>query len=645
MNKSVKNAGFYILLFLLLIVFVSSFYQSSVQNRQKTYTEFLQMVSQGQIEKVNINGQVLEAYNRQEGKRIKVYIPHNDPELMSTLKDKKVNISVAQPAESNWWLSFFSPFLLPLLIVVALWFFIIRQAQSGSNQALSFGKSRAKMLMENKPKVTFDDVAGADEAKQELEEIVDFLKSPDKYQALGAKIPKGVLLVGPPGTGKTLLAKAVAGEAAVPFFSISGSEFVEMFVGVGASRVRDLFEQAKKHAPCLIFIDEIDAVGRQRGAGMGGGHDEREQTLNQLLIEMDGFEDNHSTIVIAATNRPDILDAALMRPGRFDRQVIVGRPDVDGREKILEVHTKNKPLHKDVKVEVLAKRTPGFTGADLSNLANEAALLAARENDEDIKMHHLEEALDRVIAGPEKKSKLITADEKKVTAYHEMGHALVGRFLENGDPIHKVTVIPRGMALGMTMYLPEEKTSATKGYLEDKIAMALGGRIAEEMVFGEITTGASNDLEKATEIAAKMVTKYGMSEKIGPRTVGKNNEQVFMGRDFGDTRNFSEEVASDVDQEIRRILDTNYQRAKDLLLKHEKALHEISMVLFEKETLDKKELDELLEKIEGEKPPEHPERVYATWRDKRQAKKAEEKSDKGSTDDSESSENKETEKV
>jgi len=615
LNKNTRTVGIYILMILFGVIVVSSLFRQNQQDKNVSYTEFLQQVEAGRVQSVQMRENQLIVKSR-EGTSTRVNLPNQDLELIPTLKRQGVNIQVDQPQESSWWFSLFSPFLIPLFIIVILWIFLIRQAQSGGSQAMAFGKSKAKMFVENKPKMTFDDVAGADEAKQELEEIVDFLKSPDKYQALGAKIPKGVLLVGPPGTGKTLLAKAVAGEASVPFFSISGSEFVEMFVGVGASRVRDLFEQAKKHAPCLIFIDEIDAVGRQRGAGMGGGHDEREQTLNQLLIEMDGFEDNHSTIVIAATNRPDILDAALLRPGRFDRQVIVDRPDVEGREQILRVHSKNKPLAKSVKIEVLAKRTPGFTGADLANLTNEAALLAARYNQKEISMLHLEEALDRVIAGPEKKSKLITEEEKKITAYHEMGHTLVGRFMPNCDPIHKVTIIPRGMALGLTMSLPENRMSASRAYLNDQIAMMLGGRIAEELIFGEITTGASNDIERATEIARKMVTQYGMSDKIGPRTVGKKNEHVFMGRDFGDVRNYSEEIASNVDTEIRRILDENFVRAKDLLVKHQHALHEISQVLIEKETLDTEQLDILLKQVEGQEPPKKHERIYAQWQNK-----------------------------
>ena len=616
MKKSNKNSGIWIVAGLIAVTLAVSVMSQQAPQESPSYSSFLSLVNSGEIASVTLEDGQLEATKRTNNSKIRVDIPRNDDSLIPLLKEKNVNIEVERPQEPSWWMSMLTPLLFPILLLIILYIFVVRQAQSGSSQAMAFGKSKAKMLVENKPKVTFDDVAGADEAKEELEEIVDFLKSPDKYQALGAKIPKGVLLVGPPGTGKTLLAKAVAGEASVPFFSISGSEFVEMFVGVGASRVRDLFDQAKKHAPCLIFIDEIDAVGRQRGAGMGGGHDEREQTLNQLLIEMDGFEDNHSTIVIAATNRPDILDAALLRPGRFDRQVIVDRPDVEGREKILQVHIKNKPLSEEVKVETLAKRTPGFTGADLANLTNEAALLAARQNQKEIGMRHLEEALDRVIAGPEKKSKLITEDEKRVTAYHEMGHTLVGRFMENCDPIHKVTIIPRGMALGLTMSLPENRVSASRAYLNDQIAMLLGGRIAEEVIFDEMTTGASNDIERATELARKMITQYGMSDKIGPRTIGKKNDQVFMGRDFGEVRNYSESIAQVVDDEIQRILDENYNRAKDLLAAHSDALHKISEVLIEKETLDTEQIDELIREVEGESPPKKPERVYAKWQGK-----------------------------
>ncbi|MBR1680822.1 ATP-dependent zinc metalloprotease FtsH, partial [bacterium] len=471
---------------------------------------------------------------------------------------------------------------------------------AGGSQAMSFGKSRAKMLLDSKVKVMFKDVAGIDEEKKELEEIVDFLKNGEKYIKLGAKIPKGVLLVGPPGTGKTLMAKAVAGEAGVPFFSISGSDFVEMFVGVGASRVRDLFDQAKKHQPCIIFIDEIDAVGRQRGAGLGGGHDEREQTLNQLLVEMDGFDETMNIIVIAATNRPDILDNALLRPGRFDRQIVINRPDILGREQILKVHAKNKPLADEVDLKILAKRTPGFTGADLQNLLNEAALLAARHNKTRIYMDDLEEAIDKVMAGPEKKSRIISDEEKENTAYHEVGHALLAKLLGNCDPLHKVSIIPRGMALGVTMVLPEkDHLTMKKVQLLDKIAMTLGGRIAEEIIYGKefITTGASNDLEKVTQMARAMVTKYGMSEKLGNLAYGKSEDHVFMGRDFGHQRDYSEEIAAEIDNEVQRIVNEQYELAKTLLMDNRDMLDTIAHKLLEMETLDEKDFVELMEQV------------------------------------------------
>jgi cell division protease FtsH len=497
-----------------------------------------------------------------------------------------------------------STILLPVLIFVGLWIFMLRQAQSGSSQAMSFGKSRAKMLVENKARVTFLDVAGVDEAKIELNEIVDFLKNPEKYQALGAHIPKGVLLVGPPGTGKTLLARAIAGEAGVPFFNISGSDFVEMFVGVGASRVRDLFEQAKKHSPCIVFVDEIDAVGRQRGAGMGGGHDEREQTLNQLLVEMDGFEANVSVVVIAATNRPDILDSALLRPGRFDRQIVVDGPDVSGREQILKVHMKNKPLASDVDLKILARRTPGFTGADLMNLCNESALIAARHDRKEIKMHDAEMAIDRVIAGPERKSRLIGEDEKKIIAFHEVGHSLVAKLLPNCDPLHKVTIISRGMALGLTMTLPtEDRVLTSRSQMLDRICMMLGGRVAEELAFNEITTGASNDLERASGLARRMVTEFGMSDKLGPITFGKHHEHVFMGRDFGEDRIYSDDVAQLIDEEVKQIIHTQYERARQLLKDHKEQLDTISYELIVQETIDAEEFDRL---FHGREPVEKP---------------------------------------
>jgi cell division protease FtsH len=483
----------------------------------------------------------------------------------------------------------------PLLLIAALFFFILRQAQSGGSQALSFGRSRAKMMSENRPKVTFADVAGVDEAKEELGEIVDFLKYPKKYQALGARIPKGVLLLGPPGSGKTLLARAIAGEAGVPFFSISGSDFVEMFVGVGASRVRDLFDQAKKSAPCIVFIDEIDAVGRQRGAGLGGGHDEREQTLNQLLVEMDGFDQNTGVILIAATNRPDVLDPALLRPGRFDRQIVVDRADFRGREKILEVHARNKPLSKEVSLETLAKRTPGFSGADLENLLNEAALLAARKNKNVIEMNDCDEAIDRVMVGPERKSTVMSAKEKENTAYHESGHAVLGGLLDKADPVHKVTIIPRGMALGITWSLPEDdRHQMTREEILAQITMALGGRLSEEIQFGDVTTGASNDFQKATELARRMVTQYGMSD-LGPIQFGRGNHQVFLGRDFGEERNYSEEVASKIDGEVRRIIESCYERGRTILTENWDKVERMVRSLLEYETVDAEEVRAILE--------------------------------------------------
>jgi cell division protease FtsH len=595
LNKVWKNTGLYILFILIAISIVSSFYTKSPKEMSKSYSEFLDLVEKKSISQVIIREHDNIIVGLVKGKEtVKTIYPSIDKELITTLRKNNVEIKIEDQKQSSWWVSVFSSIFLPLIIFVGLWVFMLRQAQSGSSQAMSFGKSRAKLMVENKPKVKFDDVAGVEEAKQELQEVVEFLKSPEKFQSLGAKIPKGVLLVGSPGTGKTMLAKAVAGEAEVPFFSISGSDFVEMFVGVGASRVRDLFEQAKKHSPCIIFIDEIDAVGRQRGAGMGGGHDEREQTLNQLLVEMDGFEDNHSTIIIAATNRPDILDSALLRPGRFDRQVIVDRPDLKGREEILKVHVKGKPLADHVDLKVLAKRTPGFTGADIANLTNEAALIAARKNQKEITMSNIEEAIDKVIAGPEKKNKIITNEEKRIIAIHEMGHTLIGKLLPKCDPVHKVTIVSRGMALGLTMTLPEDHVLTSKQEIMDRMCMMLGGRVAEEIIFGEITTGAQNDLQRTTELARKIVMDFGMTEKFGPITFGKSNENVFLGRDFGSDRDYSELVAGEIDQEIRKIITENYERAKDLLNKNKRKLITISNVLIEKETLDSDEIDALM---------------------------------------------------
>ncbi len=507
------------------------------------------------------------------------------------------------PQKSGFWFTLLTGFA-PVLLIFLLFLFLMSSMQGGGNRVMSFGKSRARRMTKDSPKVTFADVAGADEAVQELMEIKEFLESPQKFQKLGARIPKGALLVGPPGTGKTLLARAVAGEAGVPFFSISGSDFVEMFVGVGASRVRDLFEQAKQNSPCIIFMDEIDAVGRQRGAGLGGGHDEREQTLNQLLVEMDGFDAKGGIIMIAATNRPDILDPALLRPGRFDRQIVVDRPDLPGREKILKVHTRGKPLGSDVNVETLARSTPGFTGADLANLVNEAALLAARHDKDQIDQSEMEEAIDRVIAGPERKTRLISDKEKEITAYHEAGHAIVGALLPEADPVHKITIIPRGQALGVTMSLPtEDRFMMSRGQLKAQLAMMLGGRAAERVVFEEITTGASNDLERVTRTARQMVTRFGMSEKLGPLALGQQNGQVFMGRDFGAQPDYSDEIAFQIDKEIRRIVDESYDTAEDLLVRNRRLLDKLSKDLIEYETVDAKHLARLVEEYAVDRVP------------------------------------------
>jgi len=518
------------------------------------------------------------------------YLKNNTPPISVT----RISLSNTPPSQLGNWIQALLGFI-PLLIFGGLIFFMLRQAQGSNNQALSFGKSRARMFTGNRPGVTFADVAGVEEAKQELTEVVEFLRFPEKFASLGARIPRGVLLVGSPGTGKTLLSRAVAGEAGVPFFSISGSEFVEMFVGVGASRVRDLFDQAKRNAPCIVFVDEIDAVGRQRGAGLGGSHDEREQTLNQILVEMDGFDTNTNVIVIAATNRPDVLDPALLRPGRFDRQVILDRPDIRGRKAVLDVHSRGKPLDKSVSLDVLAKQTPGFSGADLANLLNEAAILAARRNKKVITMLEMEEAIDRVVAGPERKSRIISEHEKRITAYHEVGHALVAHMLPNLDPLHKVTIIARGMAGGFTQLLPnEDRYLYTRSHFEDTLAFSLGGQAAEGLIFGEMTTGAENDIERATKLARKMVTEYGMSEKLGPLAYGRKEEMIFLGRDLGEQRNYSEVVAVEIDGEVRRLITTAYSRAKEILERHREKLVLISERLIQEETLDKAQFEALI---------------------------------------------------
>ena len=579
---------------IVLIALFNMFNQPLNPQSEVVFSDFMDKVEQGQITEVVISGDNISG-KYMDGNAFQTTAPPKDPDLIKSLRQKNVRIVVVPPEQTSWYMSILISWF-PMLLLLGIWIFFMRQMQSGGGKAMSFGKSKARLLNDTKNKTTFKDVAGVDEAKEELHEIIEFLKEPQKFSKLGGKIPKGVLLVGPPGTGKTLLARAISGEANVPFFSISGSDFVEMFVGVGASRVRDLFEQGKKNSPCIIFIDEIDAVGRHRGAGLGGGHDEREQTLNQLLVEMDGFENNEGVILIAATNRPDVLDPALLRPGRFDRQVTVGRPDVKGREGILKVHTSTVPLVDGVDLKIIARGTPGFTGADLANLVNEAALLAARDDKKAVAMSDFEEAKDKVMMGVERRSMVISEKEKKTTAYHEAGHALVAVLLPGTDPIHKVTIIPRGRALGVTMQLPmDEQHTYQRNYLINSLAILMGGRCAEEICLGEMTTGAGNDIERATEMARKMVCEWGMSEKMGPLTYGAKEEQVFLGKDFSSQKNFSDQTAKLIDQEVKTLVMGGYTRATELLTQNRDKLEEMAQALLEHETLNAKNIQNILD--------------------------------------------------
>ena len=595
MSRFFKSAAFPILIVVVLAFFAQKLISPGQQQRDPVYSTFLSQIDRGQVKNVTLNTK----NNRVDvqlngGRKYQTAYPDNtEQNLVNTLRSQDIPIDVKAKGGSGWLTAL--TYILPFVIFLLFWLFIINQMQGGGSKVMSFGKSRAKRMSVDSPKISFRDVAGVDEAVEELHEIKEFLENPKKFQALGARIPKGVLLYGPPGTGKTLLARAVAGEAGVPFFSISGSDFVEMFVGVGASRVRDLFEQAKQNSPCIIFMDEIDAVGRHRGAGLGGGHDEREQTLNQLLVEMDGFELKDNIILIAATNRPDILDPALLRPGRFDRQIVVDRPDRIGRRKILEVHAKGKPIAPEIDLDTLAAGTPGFTGADLANLVNEAALLAARRGKRTIEQEELEEGIMRVIAGPEKRTRLLSEEERKITAYHELGHALVGHYLEHTDDVHKISVISRGQALGYTISLPrEDRYLTTKTALMEQLAMTLGGRAAEELVFQEVTTGAANDLEKVTSISKQMIMRFGMSEKLGPRVLGRNQDMPFLGREMGNEPDYSEEIAREIDDEIRRVIEEAHQLAVKVLTEHMDELHRVSGILIERETIDKDQFERLL---------------------------------------------------
>jgi len=594
MNPRFKNLAPWIVVALFMILLYNLFNTSTRPIEDEIiFSDFMAKTEKGEVSEVTIKDNYISGILK-DGTKFKTYSA-NYPDLVKNLREKNVRITAKPPEEPPWYMTFLMTWG-PFILFVGLWIFFMRQMQVGGNKALSFGKSRARLLSEDRKKITFSDVAGIDEAKGEVEEIIEFLKDPPKFQKLGGRIPKGVLVVGPPGTGKTLLAKAIAGEAGVPFFSISGSDFVEMFVGVGASRVRDLFEQGKKHAPCIIFIDEIDAVGRHRGAGLGGGHDEREQTLNQLLVEMDGFETSEGVILIAATNRPDVLDPALLRPGRFDRQIVVGRPDLKGRVEILKVHTKKIPISPDVGLEIIARGTPGFAGADLENLVNEAALLAARRGKKTVEMNDFEAAKDKVLMGVERRSMVISEEEKRITAVHEAGHTLIAKLLPGTDPIHKVTIIPRGRALGVTMQLPtDDRHNYHKEYLYNTIAIMMGGRVAEELVLNNVTTGAGNDIEKATDLARKMVCEWGMSEKMGPLTFGKKEQEIFLGREINQHRDYSEYTAIEIDNEVRRLVTENYERAKTLIKDNMKALKALAEALLEKESLDAPEIDRILQ--------------------------------------------------
>ena len=589
MNQFYKNIALWLVIGLIMIALFNLFNQPLTPFKELIFSDFMNQVSSGNVEEVVVQGDHIKG-KLQDGKMFRTNIV-SDPELIKFLREKSVRIKVMPPEETTWYANLLISWF-PMLLLLGVWIFFMRQMQSGGGKALSFGKSRAKLLSQQKKKATFKDVAGVDEAKEELQEIIEFLKEPQKFQKLGGKIPKGVLVMGPPGTGKTLLARAIAGEANVPFFNISGSEFVEMFVGVGASRVRDLFEQGKKNAPCIIFIDEIDAVGRHRGAGLGGGHDEREQTLNQLLVEMDGFASNEGVILIAATNRPDVLDPALMRPGRFDRQVVVPRPDIRGREGILKVHTMNIPIEEDVKLAVLSRGTPGFSGADLENMVNEAALMAARQEKDLVAMEDFENAKDKVMMGVERRSMIISDEEKRNTAFHEAGHVLVAKLIPGTDPIHKVTIIPRGRALGLTMQLPvDERHTYPVKYLMDRLAVLFGGRAAEEIALNQVTTGAGNDIEQGTDLARKMICEWGMSKTMGPLAYGKKEEQIFLGREISQHKDYSEATAIAIDKEVKELVAKSYERAKKLVRENKKTLDKLAEALLERESLGSHEVD------------------------------------------------------